>query len=141
MKQFKFFQKEKKPMFSDLIERLRTANDRLGITITDNAREYYRNQLEGRFYPTDYYHIDEEVIQMVQEYFDFQPITYKETETLGMEVTSHNINNDPYNNFHTVTVDVRLKNTPHGRIHYVLTKNEGGLIYIVEKRIESNEGL
>jgi hypothetical protein len=160
MKQFKFFQKERKPMFSGLIERLRTATDtiqgeyrfdriqvesilpRLEDRVIDNTREYFRNQFEGNFNPNGAHNdIDREVIQMVNEYFNLQPITYKETETLWIEIVRHDVERDsPFSGIcHTLNVDVHLRNTPHGRVRYIITKNDGGFIYIREKRMERNE--
>jgi hypothetical protein len=153
MKPFKFFQKERKPMFSGLLERLRTATDvvqgeyrlpRLEDRVIDNTREYYRNQFEGNFNPIGIHNdVDREVIQMVDEYFNHLPNTYKQTETLWIEIVSHDVERDsPFSDVcHTLNVDVHLRNTPHGRVRYIITKNDGGFIYIREKRIETNERL
>ena len=142
MKPFKFFQKERKPMFSGIIERLQTVTNgiqgeyrlpHLEDRVTDNAREYFRNQFE-------HYHIDGEVIQMVEEYFNYYPNTHKQTETLLIDIVNHHIeHNGPSNDFHTLNIDVNLINAPHGRVRYVITRNEGGFVYIREKRIERRD--
>ena len=48
MRDFKFFQKEeshvRNRMFSDIIERLQTENERLQDRLTDNARDYWDGQ-------------------------------------------------------------------------------------------------
>ena len=154
MKQFKFFQKERKPMFSGLLERLRTATDvvqgeyrlpHMEDRVTDNAREYFRNQFEGNFNPIGIHNdVDREVIHMVEEYFNEpQNGTFRETETLWIEIVRHDVERDsPFSDVcHTLNVDVHLRNTPHGRVRYIITKNDGGFIYIREKRIEANERL
>jgi hypothetical protein len=152
MKPFKFFQKERKPMFSGIIERLQTAADRiqgeyrlphLEDRVTDNAREYFRNQFEGNFNPIGVHNnVDREVIHMVEEYFNEpQNGTFRETETLWIEIVRHDVERDsPFSDVcHTLNVDVHLRNTPHGRVRYIMTKNDGGFIHIREKRIEANE--
>ena len=152
MKPFKFFQKERKPMFSGIIERLQTATDRIQgeyrlphmeDRVTDNAREYFRNQFQGNFNPYGHNQTDSEVIQMVGEYFNFQPVTYKETETLWIEIVRHDVDrSNPFGDLcHTLNVDVHLRNSPHGRVRYIIIKNEVGDIRIREKRIEANERL
>ncbi len=139
---FKFFQKEKKPMFSGLIESLRTANGAIDLTTRGTARDYYRNQIEGTFYPNENNEIDDQVIRMVDEYFNDNQGIAIQTEFLRMEITTHEImNNYLFDSFvdstHLINVDVRVRNAPYGPIQYLLTKNEGGFIYITEKRIES----
>jgi hypothetical protein len=142
MKPFKFFQKDNGSFFSRLSEMVQPNNNWIQDRVTDNAREYYRNQFEGNFNPNGAHNdIDREVIHMVEEYFNFQPVTYKETETLWIEIMSHDIDNSsPFSDFcHTLNVDVHLRNSPHGRVRYIIAKNDGGFIQIREKRIEADE--
>jgi hypothetical protein len=153
MKPFKFFQEERKPMFSGIIERLQTATDRIQDEyslpriedrVINNTREYFRNQFEGNFNPNGAHNdVDSEVIQMVDEYFNHLPNTYKETETLWIEIVRHDVDrSNPFSDLcHTLNVDVHLRNTPHGRVRYIIIKNEVGDIRIREKRIEANERL
>ncbi len=112
--------------------------------VTDNAREYFRNQFEGNFNLNGVHNqTDGQVIHMVEEYFNEpQNGTFRETETLWIEIISHDIDGDssPFSDFcHTLNVDVHLRNTPHGRVRYIITKNDGGFIQIREKRIEADE--
>jgi hypothetical protein len=154
MKPFKFFQKERKPMFSGIIERLQTAADRIQgeyrlpsmeDRVIDHTREYFRNQFEGNFNPNGAHNdVDREVIQMAEEYFNEpQNGTFRETETLWIEIVRHDVDNSsPFSDFcHTLNVDVHLRNSPYGRVRYIITKNDGGFIQIREKRIETNERL
>jgi elongation factor P--beta-lysine ligase len=129
-------------MFSGIIESLRTANGAIDLTTRGTVRDYYRNQNEGNFYPNENNDIDDQVIRMVDEYFNANQGIAIQTESLRMEITSHEINNnylfDSFvDNTHSISVQVYLRNSPYGPIHYLLTKNEGGFVYIREKRIEN----
>ena len=139
MKDFKFFQK--KPILtSELLGRLRTSNDFVDLSTRGTARDYYRNQIRGTFYPNENDEIDDQVIRMVDEYFNNNQGIAIQTESLRMEITSHEIidnHRNPFSdNSHSICVHVNLRNSPHGPIQYLLTKNEGGFIYITEKRME-----
>lgn len=143
MKPFKFFQKDNGSFFSRLSEMAQPNNNWIQDRVTDNAREYFRNQFEGNFNLNGAHNqTDGQVIHMVEEYFNEpQNGTFRETETLWIEIVRHDVERDsPFSDvYHTLNVDVHLRNTPHGRVRYIITKNDGGFIYIREKRIETDE--
>lgn len=127
MKQFKFFQKEQKSFFNRMSEQLQTSTDRIQNT-------------NGILVPNDVIwtpqtnEIDNRVIRMVQEYFEYHPITFVNTGTLWMEITNHEISQNPLGDVHTLNVDVHMRNQPHSRIRYTLIRNENGVNRILEKR-------
>lgn len=127
MRDFKFFQKESKSFFARMSEQLQTATDRIQNTnrIPVPNDDIWTPQMNE---------IDNRVIQMVQVYFEYHPITFEETETLWMEITNHEISQNQLGNVHTLNVDVHMRNQPHSRIRYTLIRNENGVSRILEKR-------
>ena len=127
MKEFKFFQKERKSFFNRMSEQLQTPTDRIrptyGIRVpNDEIRTPIWDE------------IDNQVIQMVNEYYTILPNTYKQTETLWMEITSVDVSHS-FNNIHTtIIISVYMRNQPHSRIEYTLIRNGIGSIRILEKR-------
>lgn len=129
MRQFKFFQKEQKSFFNRMSEQLQTATDRIqntnGILVPND--DIWTPQTNE---------IDNQVLQMVDEYFNIGigSHTYKQTETLWMEMTS--IDESPLigYNHRTITLIAHMRNQPHSRIEYTIIRNEIGVSRILEKR-------
>ena len=124
MKPFKFFQKERKPMFSGILERLRT-----GINIpthhnfaTDDDLRLINN-------------LDYEVIALVHRYFDNGGDYQMETDTMLLTISqiSDNLGRDI-----NVTVNVSSRINPFLKMEYSLVKT-GVNVLIMEKRATLNE--
>ena len=121
MKPFKFFQKENKSFFTRMSEQLQTDNGRIQRTNVN----IWRPQMNE---------IDNQVLQMVDEYFNIGPNTYKQTETLWMEMTSIDASPLIDVNHATITLIAHMRNQPHSRIEYTIIRNEIGVSRILEKR-------
>ena len=128
MKQFKFFQKEQKSFFTRMSEQLQTATDNIQGTnrVQRTNVNIWRPQINE---------IDNQVIQMVDEYFNIgiESHTYKQTETLWMEMTSIDASPLIDYNHTTITLIAHMRDQPHSRIEYTIIRNETGISRILEK--------